>query len=198
MPFELKEAGHFELIIKKSQFITYVYPIQDKSEVNAVLHDLKQRYPDARHICYAFLVGNHSGMGDDGEPSGTAGKPMFSILQHNDLVNTLAVVVRYFGGIKLGAGGLIRAYGQAVNQCLDQCELVEQIKKTTFMVVCDFSFENKIRHYCSQMPFTILDCQYSEQLMMTINVPLTQSAEFNQQLIHLCAGSVVLSEIEKD
>ena len=193
MPNEISKACQFEYIVKKSQFITYIYPIESKKDVQKHIADLKKRYPDARHICYAFLVGNHSGMADDGEPSGTAGKPIFSILQHNDLVNTLAVVVRYFGGIKLGAGGLIRAYGQAVNQCLDQTTLIRQIPKTTIDVICDFSLENKIRHFCSNEANSnheILECQYTNNLSMSIMLPATEVENTTNQLIELCAGNV--------
>ena len=190
MPNEISQACSFEYIVKKSQFITYVFPIESKKDVQSHISDLKKQYPDARHICYAFLVGNHSGMADDGEPSGTAGKPIFSILQHNDLVNTLAVVVRYFGGIKLGAGGLIRAYGQAVNQCLDQTTLIEQIPKSQIQAICDFSLENKIRHYCSANNIDILDCQYSSNLTITLNLPTCDVDATNCALVELCSGSV--------
>ncbi|MCJ8312774.1 MAG: YigZ family protein [Saccharospirillaceae bacterium] len=199
MPNEVSEACQFEYIVKKSQFITYIYPIESKKDVHLHINTLKKRYPDARHICYAFLVGNHSGMADDGEPSGTAGKPIFSILQYNDLVNTLAVVVRYFGGIKLGAGGLIRAYGQAVNQCLDQTTLIKQIPKTSINVTCDFSLENKIRHFCSNednKSHEILQCQYSNDLTMTITLPSSEVNNTTKQLIELCAGNVDVLVLE--
>ena len=196
MPNEISEACQFEYIVKKSQFIAYLYPIESKQDVHNHISKLKEQYPDARHICYAFLVGNHSGMADDGEPSGTAGKPIFSILQHNDLVNTLAVVVRYFGGIKLGAGGLIRAYGQSVNQCLEQTTLIKQIPKTQLQVICDFSLENKIRHYCSNEHFEILDCAYSTNLTMCMNLPTTEVERVTNQLIELCAGSVDVLVLE--
>jgi len=190
MPFELPHACELEYIVKKSQFITYIYPIESKEQIACHLKALKEQYPDARHICYGFLVGKHSGMSDDGEPSGTAGKPIFSILQHHDLVNTLAVVVRYFGGTKLGAGGLIRAYGQSVNQCLSQVELVEQIPKSTIEIIYNFSLENTVRHFCNQNNIEIVNFTYSERLSMTLLLASSELQLVTDRLTQICAGNV--------
>lgn len=108
MPLEFTKTFTHE--IKKSKFIAFAYQLETKDEVKSTLEDLKKAHPKARHICYAYKLSNTAGMSDDGEPQGTAGKPMFNLLNMKNVDNTLVVVVRYFGGKKLGAGGLIRAY----------------------------------------------------------------------------------------
>lgn len=99
--------------IKKSKFIAYAFDVKTKEEAKKHINEVKEKYQDARHVCYAFLTSDGAGMSDDGEPSGTAGKPLFRLLELKKHNNKLVIVVRYFGGIKLGAGGLIRAYVEA-------------------------------------------------------------------------------------
>ena len=106
----------YELVIKKSRFIACIQPVADRASAQAVVQQLWAQHPDATHICWALLAGGQSAAVDDGEPSGTAGRPMLEVLRHHDLEGVLATVVRYFGGVKLGAGGLVRAYTDAVAQ----------------------------------------------------------------------------------
>ncbi|MEG1327792.1 MAG: YigZ family protein, partial [Janthinobacterium sp.] len=106
MPFTIATPVHSELIIKKSRFIGCVQPMTDRASAQQVVNDLKAQHPGACHVCWALLAGGQSAAVDDGEPSGTAGRPMLDVLRHQDLEGVLATVVRYFGGIKLGAGGL--------------------------------------------------------------------------------------------
>ena len=108
----------YELVIKKSRFIACIQPVADRASAQAVVQQLWAQHPDATHICWALLAGGQSAAVDDGEPSGTAGRPMLEVLRHHDLEGVLATVVRYFGGVKLGAGGLVRAYTDAVAQAL--------------------------------------------------------------------------------
>lgn len=108
----------FELIIKKSKFIAISYDIKNKENVKEIIETLKKEYKDARHICYAYVTENSAGMSDDGEPQGTAGKPIYNLLQMKKASNKLVVVIRYFGGTKLGAGGLIRAYVNAAKEVI--------------------------------------------------------------------------------
>lgn len=176
--------------VKKSDFICYLYPITDKSEAKMHIENIRRQFADARHICYAFQVDNHSGMGDDGEPSGTAGKPMFQSLQHQHLLNSLAIVVRYFGGVKLGAGGLIRAYANAVKITIQQAELIEKIDRSTLRIHAGFALENKIRHFCQQKNISIIDCQYNSRCEITCLIPLNQLIQFKHDLLSLCAGEV--------
>ncbi|XLM19656.1 YigZ family protein, partial [Chromobacterium piscinae] len=112
-----------EVEIRKSRFIGIVSPVSSRAEALRELAAIRARWPDARHYCAVLLCDGDSMLDDDGEPSGTAAKPMYNVLQHKEIANVLAVVVRYFGGIKLGAGGLVRAYTQAVNAALAEATL---------------------------------------------------------------------------
>jgi uncharacterized YigZ family protein len=118
MPQTLSAAVHHELLIKKSRFIACVQPMPDRAGAQKVVAALRAEHPGAAHVCWALLAGGHSAAVDDGEPSGTAGRPMLDVLRHQDLEGVLATVVRYFGGVKLGAGGLVRAYTDSVAQAL--------------------------------------------------------------------------------
>ena len=118
MPQTLAAAAHSELIIKKSRFIGCVQPMTDRASAQQVVDGLRREHPGAAHVCWALLAGGQSAAVDDGEPSGTAGRPMLDVLRHQELEGVLATVVRYFGGVKLGAGGLVRAYTDAVAQAL--------------------------------------------------------------------------------
>lgn len=116
---------HHEYIINKSRFITFLYKVNNIDEINTYLNDIKINYKDATHYCYAYIIDNIKRFNDDGEPGGTAGMPILNVLENNDLNYVLCVVVRYFGGIKLGAGGLVRAYTKSVTQPLDNINIID-------------------------------------------------------------------------
>ena len=116
------------IIIKNSKFITNLFIVENIEEINKYLNLIKDKYRDANHNCYAYIVDNIRKCSDDGEPNGTAGIPMMKVLEHKDLNNVLAVVTRYFGGIKLGAGGLVRAYTNSVSKTLDIVNIIDTIK----------------------------------------------------------------------
>ncbi len=113
-----------ETIIKKSKFICHLYRVNNIEEINSKINDISTTYSDATHNCYAYICGNQKKMSDDGEPSGTAGMPMLNILEMNNLDNILAIVTRYFGGIKLGANGLVRAYSSSVKEALSLTSII--------------------------------------------------------------------------
>ncbi|MDB5896307.1 MAG: hypothetical protein JWQ88_3838, partial [Rhodoferax sp.] len=122
MPLTLRAPVHSELLIRKSRFIGCVEQMADRGQAQARVDALRGQHPGAAHVCWALLAGGQSAAVDDGEPGGTAGRPMLAVLRHHDLEGVLATVVRYFGGVKLGAGGLVRAYTDAVAQALLQAE----------------------------------------------------------------------------
>ena len=117
--YSIKENIENTIEIKKSKFITKLYKVNNINEVNEILKEINEKYSDSTHICYAYILENTEKCSDDGEPSGTAGIPILNILKKKNLVNVLAIVIRYFGGIKLGAGGLTRAYTKACAGVLD-------------------------------------------------------------------------------
>lgn len=118
MALTLARPVHSELVIRKSRFLGCVQPVADRAAALAVVARLRAEHPGATHVCWALLAGGQSAANDDGEPGGTAGRPMLEVLRHQQLEGVLATVVRYFGGVKLGAGGLVRAYTDAVAQAL--------------------------------------------------------------------------------
>ena len=131
------------IIIKNSKFITNLFIVENIEEVNKYLNLIKDKYRDANHNCYAYIVDNIRKCSDDGEPSGTAGIPMMKVLEHKELNNVLAIVTRYFGGIKLGAGGLVRAYTNSVSKTLDIVNIIDTIKGYNIDIIFNF---NDIKH----------------------------------------------------
>ena len=125
--FTIDKNNRDEIIIKNSKFIGLIYKIENEDEINNILNNLKKEYKDATHITYAWKLNDKQKYNDDGEPTGTAGVPIMEVINKNDLINVLIVVVRYFGGIKLGAGGLIRAYSKCAREVLKKCKLEKYI-----------------------------------------------------------------------
>ena len=121
----IAKAVESEINVKKSQFICHLFPTKTKKESKEIILKVNERYSDATHNCTAYIVSDGEGFDDDGEPGGTAGKPMINVLRKNDLHNVTAVVTRYFGGIKLGAGGLVRAYSKSVLEAINEAEILE-------------------------------------------------------------------------
>ena len=121
----IKKPVQVEINVKKSQFICSLFPTRTKKESKEIIQKLNQQYSDATHNCTAYIASDGEGFDDDGEPGGTAGKPMINVLRKNELHNITAVVTRYFGGIKLGAGGLVRAYSKSVMEAIGEAEIVE-------------------------------------------------------------------------
>lgn len=186
------EQAVAEIEIKKSRFIAYAKGIQTRAEGMAWLEQIKAQYPDARHHCWAYLIGNptcaaNAGMGDDGEPSGTAGKPILNVLNHKNIGDVMIIIVRYFGGIKLGAGGLTRAYGQAAQAVMEILPTEQQIEMDTITVTCDFALEQSIRHWVGLAQGHIEQIDYSQQVQMQLVVPTSESESVIQQLeAHQC------------
>ncbi len=162
--------------IEKSRFIAHARRVGDRQAAMAWLAELKAAYPDARHHCWAYLLGDPSrassaAMGDDGEPSGTAGKPILNVLQHKGVGDVMLVVVRYFGGIKLGAGGLTRAYGQAAQAVMEVLPIEKRKPRTILTVCCDFGREQGIRHWLSLHGCQVTGLDYGQGVRMQLELP---------------------------
>ena len=160
-------AARTELEIKRSRFIAIAAPVSNMENCQAFIQSVKAEFPDARHHCVAFVAGSPSnsqcyGMSDDGEPSGTAGKPMFNVLQHSGLGEIAVVVVRYFGGIKLGTGGLVKAYSQVTQQVLDALEICEVRPRFPVKIIADYAFESDIRHWLAVLSACNIGCDYGQ------------------------------------
>lgn len=179
-----------ELVVKKSRFITFVFHTKNRSEAMTHLQTLRERYPDARHHCWAYLLGDPNApgsvaMSDDGEPSGTAGKPMLNVMQHKDVGDVFVVVVRYFGGIKLGAGGLVRAYSSAVQAAYDAMQCEQLVSLEPLRLCCAFDEEQKIRHLLARHQGVIDGCTYSEHVSMALSLPKENTAALRSELSNL-------------
>ena len=136
----IKEEVINEIIINKSKFITVLTNINDINKIKEKLEDIKKTYKDATHYCYAYIINNHEKCSDNGEPSGTAGMPILNILKQNNLTNILCVVIRYFGGIKLGAGGLIRAYSTSASEALNKASITNLVNG--YNITIEFPYDN--------------------------------------------------------
>ena len=137
--------AHSELLIKKSRFIGCVQPMTDRSGAQQVVAELRAQHAGAAHICWALLAGGQSAAVDDGEPSGTAGRPMFEVLRQQSLEGVLATVVRYYGGVKLGAGGLVRAYTDSVAQALLMAQKIAIVKQRPLRCLVPYDMEGRVR-----------------------------------------------------
>lgn len=126
--------SHFEMIINKSKFISYAYKIDDEPMAKNIINELRIKHTNATHYCYAYVTGNIKRMSDDGEPSHTAGMPILSVLESKELNNVLIVVIRYFGGVKLGTGGLVKAYTNAAIEVLKTCKIKQEVKTTSVRI----------------------------------------------------------------
>ena len=135
----IAKAVESEINVKKSQFICHLFPTKTKKESKEIILKVNERYNDATHNCTAYIVSDGEGFDDDGEPGGTAGKPMINVLRKNDLHNVTAVVTRYFGGIKLGAGGLVRAYSKSVLEAINEAEILEVELYDVYTLVFEYS-----------------------------------------------------------
>lgn len=163
-----------EIIINKSRFITILTNINDIDKVKEKLEEIKKKYKDATHYCYAYIINNHEKCSDNGEPSGTAGMPILNVLKQNDLTNILCVVIRYFGGIKLGAGGLIRAYSTSASVALNKATITNIVNG--YNITIEFSYDN-----LKQIDYLLknIDIKKDYQTNITYNFNITET-KFNQ------------------
>lgn len=186
----LKSASDSELLIKKSRFIGCVQPVENRAQAQQIVQTLWQQHPDANHICWALMAGGQSAAVDDGEPTGTAGRPMLEVLRHQHLEGVLATVVRYFGGIRLGAGGLVRAYTDTIAQALLNAE------KTPVQVITELKFsisypqEGIVRQLLQQHNAAKIEIYHAEQVTIHVCIAEHGLDALRQALIDVTQGSV--------
>ena len=165
----IKNNIHNEIIIKNSRFICYLYKINDLTEINPIINKLKETEKDANHYCYAYILNNYKKSSDDGEPGGTAGIPILKVLENNNLTNILAVVIRYFGGIKLGAGGLVRAYTKSVTNTLSQDNIINLIEGYNINITFNYNQIKEIDYLLKDI--TINNKIFDNTIKYNINIP---------------------------
>src|SRR5450830_1020478 len=188
MPSTIATPVHSELIIKKSRFIGCVQPMTYRAATQQVVNSLKAQHPGACHVCWALLAGGQSAAVDDGEPSGTAGRPMLDVLRHQDLEGVLATVVRYFGGIKLGAGGLVRAYTDSVAQALLQAPKVALQKMRALACSVPYALEGSVRRELEQHQAQLGEVQHGSVVTLHFSLPEPASAALVARLNELGQG----------
>lgn len=193
----LSQPLHSELEIKKSRFIGCIEPIHSHAEGLARVAELWRQHPEARHVCYVMLVAGQVRQSDDGEPSGTAARPMLNVLQHKGLDHVLATVVRYFGGIKLGAGGLVRAYSQTISEPLQQVEFVEVKPQRQATVRFEYAHEALVRHLAEQAGLTV-EVTYQQQVLATVQGEAEPLAQCLAQLREQTRGELELLDTDMD
>lgn len=167
----LLEPVHSELIIRKSRFVGCVQPIADRAAAQVVVDQLWAAHPGARHVCWALMAGGQSAAVDDGEPSGTAGRPMLEVLRHQALEGVLATVVRYFGGVKLGAGGLLRAYTDAVAQALLGATKVPLQRLQRLHCLVPYAFEGLVRRELAAVGAVLGEVRHGAQVEFEFSLP---------------------------
>lgn len=163
--YRIEKSAENEIIIEKSRFITYLYRISNEDEAKACLEKIRKLHPNATHHCYAFIIGESNQVqrsSDNGEPSGTAGVPILECLKKNRIVDILAIVVRYFGGIKLGAGGLIRAYTNSVSEAIGKAQLMELIKVHHYRLEFSYDFIGRLDYFLKTNSIGVIDKKYEE------------------------------------
>lgn len=192
------EGGEGEIIEKKSRFIATVRPVESEEEALAFLEGMKKKYWDARHNCYVYSAGMNrefTRCSDDGEPSGTAGRPMLDVILGEDIYNVAVVVTRYFGGVLLGTGGLVRAYSKAVQQGLTASKVILKQKGTALKITTDYTGIGKIQYIAGERNIPVLDSEYTDKVVMKLLVPV-QDVESVQKAI--TEGTNGRAGIEKD
>lgn len=178
----LASPAHSELIIKKSRFIGCVQPMADRASAQAAVDALWKEHPTATHICWALLAGGQSAAVDDGEPGGTAGRPMLDVLRHQELEGVLATVVRYYGGVKLGAGGLVRAYTDSVAQALLGAEKVLLQRMATLQCSLPYDMEGWLRRDIAQVGAQLLQVKHDNLVHLQWQLPESEAAAQVQRL----------------
>ena len=190
MSFTLSAPAHSDLTIKKSRFIGCVQPMQDRASAQAQVDALWKQHPGAAHVCWALMAGGQSAAVDDGEPGGTAGRPMLEVLRHHDLEGVQATVVRYFGGVKLGAGGLVRAYTDAIAQALLVADKVPLQRMATLQCLVPYSLEGLLRRELDAAQAMLLDVQHGSLVTLQLRLPENQASAFMQRINDLGQGRV--------
>ena len=196
----LSKGAQAELVEKKSRFIATIRPVSSEEEAVAFIEEMKKKYYDARHNCSAFVIGSKGELtrsSDDGEPSGTAGRPMLEVLTGSGIRNIAAVVTRYFGGVLLGTGGLVRAYSGAVKMALEQCETITRRYGVQMLIKTDYNGVGKIQYLLGSKDVVIQDSVYAADVQMTVLVPIEEYDRLCKELVESTNGRVGLEEVEK-
>lgn len=185
-----------EYVEKRSRFIGEVYPVESEAEARAYIESVKKKHYDARHHCWCYrLKGGAERYSDDGEPQGTAGQPMLNVFQREQVENVLCVVTRYFGGILLGAGGLVRAYTQAAKDTLDAAGISAVRRWVELAVPCPYSFYEQVKRLVEQHDGTLGETEYAADVTVHALLPEGKAEDFTCAMTELMAGDCALKTV---
>lgn len=190
MHMTLSSPGRIELLIRKSRFVGCVQTVPDRAAAQAEVALLRNLHPGAAHVCWALLAGGHSAAVDDGEPGGTAGRPMLDVLRHQQLDGVLATVVRYYGGIKLGTGGLVRAYTDCVAQALLAAEKKPLERLLRLQCSVPYAFEGMLRRGIEQAAACLIEVQHGAEVRMDFRIGEHRAAAFLEQMNDATQGRI--------
>lgn len=191
MPFTLAAAVHAELLIRKSRFVGCVEPVDGRPAALARVAALRAAHPGASHVCWALLAGGDSAAVDDGEPGGTAGRPMLEVLRHHDLDGVVATVVRYYGGVKLGAGGLVRAYTDAVAQALRSADKQPVQRMQRLRCTLPYAMEGLVRRVLDEAGARDLEVAHGMHVCVSFRLPQAEAARLGARLDDIGQGRLV-------
>ncbi|WP_047150435.1 YigZ family protein [Aneurinibacillus tyrosinisolvens] len=189
--FTVSPSGQTEIEINRSRFISHVKRVETQEEAVAFIQEIKKKHWDATHNCSAYIVGEHDQhqkMDDDGEPSGTAGKPILEVIKKRQLKDTVIVVTRYFGGIKLGAGGLIRAYGKSASAGINAAGVVERILTREHHFSFDYTFLGKVENELHSHGYQVVNTQYLDKVIVTVGKEEGEEEGLKNLMVNLTNG----------
>ncbi|WP_034444037.1 YigZ family protein [Butyrivibrio sp. AE2032] len=196
----ITKNGSGEIVEKKSRFIGNVFRVENASEAEEKIAEISKKYWDARHNCYAYVIGANSEItkcSDNGEPSGTAGKPILEVINGSGITNVLIIVTRYFGGVLLGTGGLVRAYTQAAQAGLAACEVGEMVYAQKLTAVVGYNMINNVQYYLGQNDISIADSRYEADVQFDICVRDADVERIKSGLTQKTEGQITFIEGDK-
>jgi YigZ family protein len=197
----VKKDAFAETEIKKSRFLAHIAEVRSEEEAEALIKETRKKYYDASHSCSAYILNSDKGIrhsSDDGEPSGTAGKPILDVISGAGLSNVIVIVTRYFGGTELGTGGLVRAYSGATAEVLKNSEIVEVTDARLTEFVIDYGLLPKLQHICMELGIIIYETEYFEKVKISVLITKEISGKFYKELIEMTAGALTESSVVRE
>ena len=191
----LLQEGSFECIIQKSRFIGYASPCDDEKTALDFISRIRMMHKNASHNCYAYIIGKNAGImrySDDGEPSGTAGLPIIEVMKKRMIVNSAVVVTRYFGGILLGAGGLVRAYSHCCKNALSMSEVVVMEKSSKWLIEVSYSCWQQLKRYLEKSSYSLTGTQFGVTVVINVVVKKTDEEQFTSDILRMSEGQAEL------
>lgn len=176
----IKNESYAEIVEKKSRFIANVFPVDSKEEAEEKIEEIRRKYFDAKHNCYGYIVENFEKSSDDGEPSKTAGAPILDIIKRKELQNVLIVVTRYFGGILLGTGGLVRAYFKVAQDAIEKVDVINKVKGIRYTIYITYKNQKDVLYWCKKLNINLIDTKYDKY----IELKLESTKENKEKLLN--------------